>query len=85
MTGSYDGTAKDMVIRKFHLQAHQMIIPLLWIIHNATVPQLDLIKRACKATKTGKEIILDIPSEDAKVFLSFPKDVQRYLVTRFEY
>ncbi len=80
--------------------------PLVWIINNATVPQLDFIKRVYEATKDdeatevvewdessseeiinideNKEFILTIPSEDAKVFLSFPMHVKQYLLTRLK-
>ncbi len=60
--------------------------PLLWIINNATVPQLDFIKRAYEATIAigNQELIIAFPSEDAKVFLSFPMHVKQYLLARLK-
>ncbi len=58
--------------------------PILWIINNATVPQLEFIKRAYEATVAEQEFILAIPSEDAKVFLSFPTPVKQYLLARLK-
>jgi WD40 repeat protein len=58
--------------------------PLLWIIHFATIPQADLIKRAYQATIANQEFMIDWPSEDAKVFLSFPAHVRQYLTARLK-
>ncbi len=60
--------------------------PLQWIINNATVPQLDFIKRAYEATVAidDQELIIAFPSEDAKVFLSFPTHVKQYLLARLK-
>lgn len=56
--------------------------PILWIINYATVPQLDFIKRSYEAVQADEEFIIDFPSEDAKVFLSFPMFVRQYLLER---
>lgn len=56
--------------------------PLRWIIYNATSPQLDVINRAYEAVIAGKEFGIAPQSEDAKVMLSFPGHVRKYLVER---
>ncbi len=60
--------------------------PLLWIIYNASVPQLDFIKRAYEATVAtdNQELVIAFPSEDAKIFLSFPMHVKQYLLARLK-
>ena len=78
VTGSDDSTAKIWSLNP--LAGTPQDNPLVWIIHNATIPQLDLIKRAYEATIAKKEFIIAFPSEDAKVFLSLPMHVRQYLL-----
>jgi WD40 repeat protein len=98
VTGSNDKTAKIWSL-SINLQDTSETNPLIWIIQKASIPQLDLIKRAHEATvdwvgysfrtypnvtfpQSGFPIV--IPSEDAKVFLSFPMHVRRYLLDRLD-
>ncbi len=66
------------------LKGTQDTNPLLWIINYATVPQLDFIKRVYEATVIFEELVIAFPSEDAKVFLSFPTHVKQYLLARLK-
>jgi len=80
-------TAKDNVAKVWSLDPFKgtpETNPLVWIINNATVPQADLIKRAHQATIAGQEFIIAFPSEDAKLFLSFPMHVKQYLLARLK-
>jgi WD40 repeat protein len=77
LTGSYGGMAKLWI-----LPPDLRGLSMSWIVEKATVRQLDFIKRAYDATIAGEEFIINFPSEDAIVFLSFPKHIQEYLVDR---
>ncbi len=81
VTGSADKNAKIWSLRdpfKGTIEDN----PLLWIIQETTIPQLDLIKRACEATEKQQNFVIDFPSEDAKIILSFPVHVRKYLLAR---
>ncbi len=81
VTGSNDKTAKIWPLSP-NLQGTPQNNPLLWITQNATLPQANFINRAYEATSVDQEFIIAFPSEDAKVFLSFPRHVKQYLLDR---
>ena len=83
ITKSKDYTQKKWPI-ELNFQEPSESKSLEWIIKSSNMPQLNLIVRAYEATATGKEFIIAFPSEDAKIFLSLPKDVQIYLLERLK-
>jgi len=69
--------------------------PLLWILHNATIPQLEFINRAYQATAANKDLIIAMPTKlgtiqptdsqeqiDGNTYFSFPDAVRAYLRSR---
>lgn len=56
--------------------------PLVWIIHNADMSQLNFINRAYEATIGEQELIMD--SKDLKLFIELPLHVKRYLIARLK-
>jgi len=81
VAGSWDGTAKVWSLLP-KLQGTTQSNPLVWIIHNSDMLQLDLIKRAYEATVAGEEFILN--SKDLKTFSELLMHVKRYLLNRLK-
>jgi WD40 repeat protein len=79
VTGAEDGVVKMWDLKPFNKGTPQNN-PLVWIVKEATIPQLILIKYAYEATVAGQEFIMD--SKDLKLFLSLPKHAQKYLLER---
>jgi hypothetical protein len=78
VTGSGDNTAKIWLLKPF--AGTSQTNPLLWIIDNATMPELHLINRAYEATIIGETLMLD--SKDLQIFNGLPMPVKRYLLDR---
>ena len=88
VTGSDDKTAKIWSLY-INLNAPEFNTPgtaLAWIVHNVTLPQADLIARAMRpdprSMQENKPFVINMYSEDGKVFLSMPDYVRCYLLNR---
>ncbi len=94
VTGSYDDTAKIWPL-KINLQGTSEENPLLWIICNANIPQLDFIKRAYEATQAEQEFIISLPKRLGKIkadesceqmygriYFTLPQSIRQYLRNR---
>lgn len=55
---------------------------IVWNKNTITLPQADLIARMYNAKQTNEEFIINIRSEDEKVFLSFDENIRLYLEQR---
>ena len=92
VTGSADKTAKIWSLKP--LAGTPQDNPLLWIIYNATVPQLNFIDRAYQATiaQPEQDLIIALPAQlgkiqntdtqeqvDGNIYFSFPEQVRKYL------
>lgn len=91
VTESDDETVKIWPLSP-NLQGTPNNNPLVWIISNITLPQVDFIKRAYEATIAGQDLIISLPQKlgkienhesseqmDGRTYFSFPEHVREYL------
>jgi len=97
VTGSYDKTAKVWSLLP-NLQGTIENNPLVWIMEEATIPQLDLINRAYKVTIDERGLmIIALPEKlgkveenelqeqrDGRTYFSLPANVRQYLQDRLK-
>ena len=94
---SEDYTAKIWSLSP-NLQGTPEDNPLVWIVENATIPQLDFINRACRATIDKQDLmIIALPKKlgkveenelqaqwDGRIYFTFPEFVRKYLRNRLQ-
>jgi len=94
ITGSADATVKIWPLM-LNLKGTSQDNPLLWIIQKIDMLQLNFIDRACQATVTGQDLIIELPTKlgkiqeddsqeqvDGNIYFSFPDAVRQYLRAR---
>ncbi len=96
VTGSQDGTAKIWPLI-YTTQGTHEDNPLLWLLYNTNIVQLNFIQRAYNTTIDNQEFIIDLPKklgkieenesqeqQDGRVYFSLPPHIREYLRNRLK-
>jgi WD40 repeat protein len=95
IAGLYDGNIRIQKSSYPNLNGTAESNPLLWILYNATTPQLEFIIRACETTLKKQDLIIAMPPKlgtiqatdsqeevDGNTYFSLPPAVRAFLRSR---